>query len=142
MQEVQITFSTSDGDLKDISIDKYGTEITFCIPNKYTSISQDQQSCETQILIIDLHGVGVGITVDELSKVCSEKIKELQLHRIIPLVCEIQFIKLLKDTLKLMRTGDKSSWEKIDPLQFLIAALRGHWGKIETDIIKNGPLIT
>ena len=135
-QGVQITFSTSDGDLKDISIDKHGTEITFCICNKYTSISQDQQSCETQILIIDLHGVGVGITVDELSKVCSEKIEELQLHRIMPLVCEIKFIKLLKDTLKLMRTGDKSSWEKIDPLQFLIAVLRGHWGQIKADIIK------
>ena len=131
----EVTFSTSDGDII-IIIDKHGTKITFIFPNKciYTSISQDQQSCETQILIINLHGVGV--TVDELSKVCSEKIEKLQLHRIITLVCEIKFIKLLKDTLKLMRTEDKSSWEKIDPLQFLIAALRGHWGQIKADIIK------
>ena len=28
-----------------------------------------------------------------------------------------------------MRTGDKSTWENIDPLQFLVAVLQGHWGK-------------
>ena len=62
--------------------------------------------------------------------------KKLRLHEIISLICEVKFIKLFEKTLKLMRTGDKSSWENIDPLQFLVAVLQGHWGKNSLTDIK------
>ena len=100
-----------------------------------TMISQDEQ--EIRLISQDLpKGHLQGITVDDLSRICWKKIEELHLHKIIPLVCEIKFIKLFNETLKLLRIGDKSSWERIDPLQFLVAVLRGHWGKNNLTCIK------
>ena len=69
------------------------------------------------------------ITIDELSKICWDKIERLHLHKIIPLICEIKFIRLFKDTLELLGSENEESWKKIDPLQFLVALLHGHWGK-------------
>ena len=97
-----------------------------------TLIGQDEQ--EIRFISQDLPLQG--ITVDKVSGVCWKKIEELQLHTIIPLVCEIKFIKLFNETLKLLKKGNKSSWEKIDPLQFLVAVLRGHWGKNTLTCIK------
>ena len=131
---------------RSISILKKGEQLVIEInyelqPPKYhhdvymrtKSIRQD----EKEIRIIPLyHHPCDKITIDELSKVCWKKIGKLQLHKIIPLICEIKFIKLFKKSLELLKTGDKSSLEKIDPLQFLVAVLRGHWGKNSLTVIK------
>ena len=112
----------------------------------YKPVILPEHSCPEHELVIDdvlkqlyqedMKLASEGIKIDELSKLCQEKIKQLQLHEIISLICEIKFIKLFEKTLELMRTGDKSSWEKIDPLQFLVAVLRGHWGKNSLTNIK------
>ena len=76
----------------------------------------------------------IKIKLDEL---CKEKIRGYQFHKLIPLIYEINFIKLSNETLKLIKNGDSDSWEKIDHLQFLIAVLRGHWGKNSLAVIKD-----
>ena len=72
----------------------------------------------------------------DLDKWCGHKIREQRLHKLIPLICEIGLLNLTKDTVKLMESGDTSSWRKIDHLQFLIAVLRGHWGMNSFAVIK------
>ena len=72
----------------------------------------------------------------ELDKWCRHKIREQQLHKLIPLIGEIGLLNLTKDTLKLMESGDTNLWKKIDHLQFLITALRGHWGINSFAVIK------
>ena len=114
--------------------------------HQYKPVILPEHSCPEHELVIDdvlkqLHKEDVklaseGIKIDELSKLCQEKIKQLRLHEIISLICEIKFIKLFEKTLELMRTGDKSSWENVDPLQFLVAVLQGHWGKNSLTNIK------
>ena len=99
-----------------------------------TLIGQDEQ--EIRLISQDLPLQGITVDKYKISGVCWKKIEELQLHKIIPLVCEIKFIKLFNETLKLLKKGNKSSWEKIDPLQFLVAVLRGHWGKNSLTCIK------
>ena len=84
---------------------------------------------------IDINQVNLK-SANELDKWCRHKIREQQLHKLIPLICEIGLLNLTKDTLKLMESGDTNSWKKIDHLQFLIAALRGHWGINSFAVIK------
>ena len=71
-----------------------------------------------------------------LDNLCKEKINGYMLHKLIPLIYEINFIKLSNETLDLIKKGDSDSWEKIDHLQFLIAVLRGHWGTNSLAVIK------
>lgn len=72
----------------------------------------------------------------ELDKKCKEKIREYQFHKLIPLIYEIDFIKLSNKTIGLLKNGNANSWREIDHLQFLIAVLRGHWGKNRLAVIK------
>ena len=76
---------------------------------------------------VDIEQVNVK-SAGQLDKWCRDKIREKQLHKLIPLICEIGLLNLTKETLKLMESEDTDSWKKIDHLQFLIAVLRGHWG--------------
>ena len=73
----------------------------------------------------------------DLDKWCRHKIREQRLHKLISLICEIELLNLTKDTVKVMESGDTSSWKKIDHLQFLIAVLRGHWGMNSFTVIKD-----
>ena len=74
--------------------------------------------------------------IKDLDNLCKEKINGYKLHKLIPLIYEINFIKLSNETLDLIKKGDSDSWEKIDHLQFLIAVLRGHWGTNSLAVIK------
>ena len=74
-------------------------------------------------------------TKDELDNLCKEE-NGYQFHKLIPLIYEINFIKLSNETLNLIKKGNPKSWEKIDHLQFLIAVLRGHWGTNSLAVIK------
>ena len=84
---------------------------------------------------IDINQVNLK-SAGKLDEWCRRKIREQQLHKLIPLICEIRLLNLTKDTLKLMESGDINLWKKIDHMQFLIAVLRGHWGINSFVVIK------
>ena len=67
---------------------------------------------------------------------CNRMIIKRQIHKLIPLICEIELLKLYENTLEKMKNGDGNSWKEIDHLQFLIAVLRGHWGMNSLAVIK------
>ena len=67
---------------------------------------------------------------------CRKEIKKRNLHVLIPLICEIDLIRLSIDTLENLRSGDPDLWREIDHLQFLTAVLRGHWGMNSLTVIK------
>ena len=67
-------------------------------------------------------------TSDQLNQYFNELIKTYQLDKLIPLIYELTLTVLYKESLDLIKNGDKSSWEKVDHLQFLLAMSRGHWG--------------
>ena len=64
---------------------------------------------------------------------CKKEIKSRELHKLVPLMCEIDLIRLAGETLKNLRSG---KWEEIDHLQFLTAVLRGHWGMNSLGVVK------
>ena len=74
--------------------------------------------------------------VEELDKKCIAKIREHQIHEIVPLILELRLLKLYEDSLDCIRQGDPDSWKKVDHLQFLLAMLRGHWGLNNLTIIR------
>ena len=74
-------------------------------------------------------------TGNELNK-CIEEIRTHHLDELIPLILELELLKLYKKSLDLIRNGDKHSWQEVDHLQFLLAMLRGHWGKNTLTVIK------
>ena len=128
---IQITFQQWIVVVKNLQ----GVKISFCYPCRM--VSQDDKT----ILVTTDERPPDGRSwpwAKSLNEICWEKIEELQLHKIIPLICEIKFIKLFENTLELLRSGDKKSksWKDIDPLQFLVAVHRGHWGKNSLTDIK------
>ena len=58
-----------------------------------------------------------------------KNIQDYKLHVLIPLIYEIKFLKLFKETKTKLKSGDEKEWKNVDHLQFLVAVLRGHWGK-------------
>ena len=97
----------------------------------HISVSQDQH--EIKILT---KAEPQGTTIDELSKICWNKIEELRLHEIIPLICEIKFIKLFENTLKEIRVLGKKLILYSFLLQFYVAI----GVKIKLKLLKNGLL--
>ena len=72
----------------------------------------------------------------ELNKRSVEESEKYQLNKIIPLILEIGLIKLYKESLDLIKTGNSKSWMRVDHLQFLLAMLRGHWGRNSLAIVR------
>ena len=73
---------------------------------------------------------------DEFDEWCRKEVKNQKLHVLIPLICEIDLIRLSIETLEKLKSGIPSSWKEVDHLQFLIAVLRGHWGMNTSAAIK------
>ena len=64
---------------------------------------------------VDINQVNLK-SAGQLDKWSRDEIRKQQLHKLIPLICEIGLLNLTKDTLKLMESGDANLWKKIDHL--------------------------
>ena len=85
---------------------------------------------------ISMKSVVKAKNVEELDKNCITVIREHRIHELVPLILELRLLKLYNESLDLIKTGDPSSWKKVDHLQFLLAMLRGHWGKNTLTVIR------
>ena len=75
-------------------------------------------------------------TIEELDRNCISEIRKHRLHELVPFILELRLLKLYNESLDLIKTGDPSSWNKVDHLQFLLAMLRGYWGKNTLTVIR------
>ena len=75
-------------------------------------------------------------TIKELDRNCISEIRKYRIQKLVPLVLELRLLKLYNKSLYFIKTGDPSSWKKVDNLQFLLAMLRGYWGKNTLTVIR------
>ena len=75
-------------------------------------------------------------TIEELDRNCISEIRKHRLHELVPFILELRLLKLYDEQLDLIKTGDPSSWNDVDHLQFLLAMLRGYWGKNTLTVIR------
>ena len=75
-------------------------------------------------------------TFCELDIHCMKESRKYLLNKIIPLILEIGLIKLCSRSLDLIKKGTTKSWMSVDHLQFLLAMLRGYWGRNSLPVIR------
>ena len=85
---------------------------------------------------ISMKSVAIAKNFKELDGKSISEIRRHKIQELIPLILELGLSKLCNESLDLIKCGDQASWRKVDHLQFLLAMLRGHWGKNSLNVIR------
>ena len=84
-------------------------------------------------LVAGSEGIDIKGNENDLDEWCKKEIESRKLHKLVPLMCEIDLIRIAGETLKNLKSG---KWKEIDHLQFLTAVLCGHWGMNSLAVVK------